>query len=251
MNYYVYMIKFEDGRFYIGSRQSKVPASKDVKYWGSPVTFKHLWEDTSLSKTKHILKVCDSFEEMNELEPKLIKEAWKKYPDLCLNKNAAGSIHPDIIHRQLTEKEIKERSINGKKVFELGLGVHSKSFKLRRKDISSKVGKMNYILGRGIFSLTPEEKFNGSSKGGKKGGTSTFKLGKGIYRPDLQHKWKEWSAKGGRASAKKFKFISPEGKVYEGINYHQWCRDMGFKPSGFSKIFNGYRKTTYGGWRLG
>ena len=64
--YYIYMIKFEDGRFYIGSRQSKVPANEDVKYWGSPITYKHLWEDASLSKTKHILKVCDSFEEMRD-----------------------------------------------------------------------------------------------------------------------------------------------------------------------------------------
>ena len=253
--YYVYIIKFEDGRFYIGSRQSKVPASKDVKYWGSPVTYKHLWEDASLSKTKHILKVCDSFEEMNELEPRLIKDAWKKYPDLCLNKNAAGSIHHDILCRELTKEEIKERVINGKKCFEQGLGIHSESFKLRKKDIGSKVGKTNYILGRGIFSLTPEEKFKRSSKGGKKSATENQKLGKGIYRPDLQHKRKEWAGIGGRANAKKnakkFKFISPEGKVYEGINYRQWCRDMGFKPSGFQKIFNGYRETTHGGWRLG
>ena len=119
MYFYIYMIKFEDGRFYIGSRQSKVPANKDIKYWGSPVTYKHLWEDTSLSKTKHILKVCDSFEEMRDMESEFIKDAWKKYGDLCLNRNAAPAFHPDIIHRELTEEEIKEKSIIGKKCAEL------------------------------------------------------------------------------------------------------------------------------------
>jgi hypothetical protein len=51
--YYLYLIKFEDGRFYIGSRKSKVPAVDDVKYWGSPGKINQpLWE---MKKEKHIL----------------------------------------------------------------------------------------------------------------------------------------------------------------------------------------------------
>ncbi len=51
--YYLYLIKFEDDRFYIGSRKSKVPAKKDVKYWGSPGKInQHLWE---MKKEKYIL----------------------------------------------------------------------------------------------------------------------------------------------------------------------------------------------------
>tara|TARA_B100001113_G_C20942819_1_gene549525 strand:+ start:65 stop:805 length:741 start_codon:yes stop_codon:yes gene_type:complete len=246
------MIKFEDGRFYIGSRQSKIPANEDVKYWGSPVTYKHLWEDASLSKTKHILKVCDSFEEMYKLEPKLIKEAWKKYPDLCLNKNAAGSIHPDIIHRQLTEKEIKERSIIGKKCAELGLGVHSKSFKNspETKERHKKAGLKLKREKKGIFR-SKEERREWCIKGAKKLGDLNVELGRGIHRPDLQHKRKEWAGIGGRISHKKFKFISPEGKIYEGTNYTQWCRDMGFKPHRFTQLTTGRQETANGGWRLG
>ena len=270
-NYYIYMIKFEDGRFYIGSRQSKVHASKDVKYWGSPVTYKHLWEDASLSKTKHILKVCDSFDEMNELEPKLIKEAWKKYPDLCLNRNAAGAIHPDIIHRELTEEErevlryharkkvkdpkfIEQLIKNGKKCAELGLGIHAESFKPRRSGISKKIGLKLKEEGKGIFKPREEWSDEWVAKAvetGKKNGDNNVELGRGICNPNLQHKRKEWSSIGGRTSHKKFKFISPQGKIYEGTNYTQWCRDMGFNPDNFCSIITGRQKTTNGGWRLG
>ena len=250
MNYYIYMIKFEDGRFYIGSRQSKVSANEDVEYWGSPVTHKHLWKDISLSKTKHILKVCDSFEKMYELEPILIKEAWKKYPDLCLNKNAAGAFHPDILHRELTEKEIKERSIRGKKCVELGLGIHAELFKPRRMEISKKTGLKLKEEGKGIFR-SKEERSEWCIKGAKKLGDLNVKLGRGICNPALQKHRKEWCSLGGRTSHKKFKFISPQGKIYEGTNYHQWCRDMGFTSHGFVAIILGRQKTTNGGWRLG
>ena len=285
-NYYIYMIKFEDGRFYIGSRQSKVHASKDVKYWGSPVTYKHLWEDASLSKTKHILKVCDSFEEMRDMESEFIKDAWKKYPNLCLNRNAAGAIHHDIsrkaaplggqkshemgvgihalTHEQLSEnakqkfiknpKLIEVAKETGKKCAELGLGIHAESFKPRRSGISKKIGLKLKEEGKGIFKPREEWSDEWVAKAvetGKKNGDNNVELGRGICNPDLQHKRKEWSSIGGRTSHKKFKFISPQGKIYEGTNYTQWCRDMGFNPDNFCSIITGRQKTTNGGWRLG
>jgi len=271
-NYYIYMIKFEDGRFYIGSRQSKVHASKDVKYWGSPVTYKHLWEDASLSKTKHILKVCDSFEEMRDMESEFIKDAWKKYGDLCLNRNAAPAFHPDIskaaaplggkkahemgvgIHA-LTHEQLKD---TGKKCAELGLGIHSEEYKNspetkeRLKNFGKKFGKHMSENGLGIHSKEFKPRRREISK---KNGIENVKSKKGIFRPDLQHKRKEWGKAGNLAGAgisyKKFKFISPEGIVHEGMNYHKWCRDMGFKPQGFADIRFGRQKTTHGGWRLG
>ncbi len=281
-HYYIYMIKFEDGRFYIGSRQSKVPANEDVKYWGSPVTYKHLWEDTSLSKTKHILKVCDSFEEMRDMESEFIKDAWKKYADLCLNRASTPIFHPDIskaaaplggkkslemgvgihalTHEQRSEygkqKFIKNSKLievakeTGKKCAELGLGVHAESFKPIRSEISKKTGLKLKKEGKGIFR-SEEERKEWSIKGAKKLGDLNVKLGRGICNPDLQKHRKEWCSIGGRTSHKKFKFVSPEGKVYEGTNYTQWCRDMGFSPYGFCALINNRQKTTNGGWTLG
>jgi len=282
MNFYIYMIKFEDGRFYIGSRKSKVPANEDVNYWGSPVTYKHLWEDVSLSKTKHILKVCDSFEEMRDMESKFIKDAWNKYPNLCLNRNAAPAFPHEICkkaaplggqksyemgvgvhaipkeeHRKMMKEvasrpEIKKmKKVTGKKCAELGLGIHAESFKPIRSEIGKKTGLKLKEEGRGIFGLTLEERSKYGSMGAKKCGDLNVKLGRGICNPDLQEHRKEWSSLGGRTSYKKFKFISPEGKIYEGTNYHQWCKDMGFTPYGFVAIIHGRQKTTNGGWRLG
>lgn len=97
MYYYLYLIKFEDGRFYIGSRKSKVPSSEDVNYWGSPgKTIKHLWE---MKKEKHVLfeSTNISLQDLREREYKMIQEGWKKFgKDKCINKNAGGLNHLDL-----------------------------------------------------------------------------------------------------------------------------------------------------------
>ena len=98
MYYYLYMIKFEDGRFYIGSRKSKVPAKEDVDYWGSPGKMnKPLWE---MKKEKHILFESSdiSYADLTAKETIFIREGWKKFgKDKCINKNVAGHIDPDSI----------------------------------------------------------------------------------------------------------------------------------------------------------
>jgi hypothetical protein len=260
------MIKFEDERFYIGCRQSKVPANEDIKYWGSPVTYKHLWEDTSLSKNKHILKVCNSFEEMRDMESEFIKDAWKKYPNLCLNRNSAACFHPEVSKRagKLGAQKAYEMGVGihaesykprrkkvGKKCYESGLGIHAESFKPRRKEISKKNGEKLKKEEKGIFGLSKEEKSKYSSMGAKNAGDLNVKLGRGICDPKLQKNRKEWCSLGGRTSHKKFKFISPEGILHEGTNYTQWCRDNNFHPMGFSNIMTGRQKITHGGWKLG
>lgn len=89
--YYLYLIKFEDGKFYIGSRKSKIPANDDVNYWGSPgKTIKHLWE---MKKEKHILfeSTNITIQDLRKKEYEMIKNGWEKYgKDKCVNKNAGG-----------------------------------------------------------------------------------------------------------------------------------------------------------------
>ena len=110
--YYLYIIKFEDGRFYIGSRKSKVPSSEDINYWGSPgKTIKHLWE---MRKEKHILfeSTDISIQDLREKEYKMIQEGWKKFgKDKCINKNAGGLNNLDLDVSRETGKKCYEQKI--------------------------------------------------------------------------------------------------------------------------------------------
>lgn len=165
---YLYMIIFKDHRFYIGSRKSKVSATDDVNYYGSPVTFKYLWEDVSLSKTKYILKECNSFNEMRTLESELIKYAWKKFPDFCLNRCASP-----VMHREISKKWGK---INGNKLYQQKKGI----FKLSREQRSEngrRAAKRQQELGIGISFLSKKQ----LSKNGTKGGQKSYELGVGVH----------------------------------------------------------------------
>jgi|TARA_R100000479_G_C6376080_1_gene199069 hypothetical protein len=123
--YYLYLIKFEDGRFYIGSRKSKVSAEKDVNYWGSPgKTIKHLWE---MKKEKHILfeSTDISIQDLREKEYEMIQEGWNKFgKDKCINKNAGGLNHLDL--------EVVKKS--GKKCRDQKIGIHGWSHEKRSKE---------------------------------------------------------------------------------------------------------------------
>lgn len=120
-HYYLYLIQFEDGRFYIGSRKSKVPAKDDVKYWGSPgKTIKHLWE---MKKEKHILfeSTDISIQDLREKEYEMIQEGWNKFgKDKCINKNAGGLNHLDL-------------------------------------DVCRETGKRTYLEKKGFFGWSPEK----------------------------------------------------------------------------------------------
>ena len=105
--FYLYIIQFETGQFYIGSRKSKVPASEDIKYWGSPGKINEsLWK---LEKEKHILfeSTDISYKELTNKEKFFIGEAWKKFgKDKCeINKNIGGNIDPKVISKIEVQKK--------------------------------------------------------------------------------------------------------------------------------------------------
>ena len=110
--YYLYIIKFEDGRFYIGSRKSKVPAAEDIIYWGSPgKTIRHLWE---MKKEKHVLfeSTNISLQDLREREYKMIQEGWNKFgKDKCINKNAGGLNHLDLEVVKKAGKKCRDQKI--------------------------------------------------------------------------------------------------------------------------------------------
>lgn len=195
------MIKFCDDRFYIGKRSSKVEPHKDTKYMGSPVTFKYLWEDTSLTKTKHILKICDTEKEMIDLEVKLIKTGWEKFPDLILNRNASPAFH-------------KEACVyGGKRSKELGLGIHGMSQEEKLK-CSSKGGVVVRELGIGIYGMSPEEKLKCAKKGGR---VTAEKY------------------------SKNFVLRSPEGEIIKSRNISEFSRINDLDPAHVVKVISGKR----------
>ncbi len=248
--YYLYMIKFDDGRFYIGSRSSKQLPEKDTGYWGSPVTFKYLWEDTTLSKTKHILKVCDSHEEMVELEPKYITEAWKKYGDLCLNRAAGPHIREDV-SRRVGLEAAKNKT-----------GVHSFPKEVR-KEWAAKGGKLGGKVTAenklGVFSFSKEERIKNASKAGKIGGKQNYENGIGLKawydsqsKEELFKLHSEAGKKGGAIRAEQqavnYSLISPEGEIFTGRNVSEFCREHNLRRRSIHRIVMGQRPH-HKGWR--
>jgi hypothetical protein len=106
--YYLYIIRFGDGRYYIGSRGCDCRPEDDMEYTGSPITFKHLWTDPNLTKKKYIIKEFSSYDVVRRLETVLIEAAWKRDgKDICVNRNSAPRFHPEIC-RLNAEKKAKE-----------------------------------------------------------------------------------------------------------------------------------------------
>lgn len=247
------MIKFNTGQIYIGSRTSKISPKQDTKYWGSPKTYKHLWEDNTLTKEKIILHICDTVEEKIELEPKLIKEAWKKYGDLCLNMHATPIFHPEICRKNGKE--------SGNKTKELKLGIHGLSKEQRVKN-AKKAGK---ISGKIIAEKTSKEYCFKSPTGeivfGKN--LSEFCRKNNLQRENMiavkngrrkSHEgWtlpetKEYGkSSGGKKNAKKYKLKSPDGKTHEGENISEFCRINNLTAGNIRKVITGKRKH-HKGW---
>lgn len=237
--YYVYKIEFETGQFYIGSRTSKVLPERDTGYWGSPITHKHLWEDKTLKKTKHIIKICETDDEKRELEIKLIREAWDKYPNLSLNETATYGCPTEIL------------SENGKRHYENRTGIFSlteeEMIEVRKKAGKNSVEK-HKELGIGLFGLTPEQR----KETGRKVGNKLKEQGIGLFGRTPEQIY-ECAKKAAKASAEKkskeFTFRSPEGKIVTGKNLRKFCRENNLYSSAMISVKQG-KQSHHKGWTL-
>lgn len=97
--FYVYISSSMDGRYYIGSRKSKVSPHQDTKYMGSysDKTFRPCW--------KTIIKEVQSLREARQLEHDLLLSVNGVYDIRCVNKalwSVDGSLKAIESSKQLT-----------------------------------------------------------------------------------------------------------------------------------------------------
>ena len=155
--HYTYYSYEEFGRGYIGKRSCKCRPEEDVKYFGS-------YKDKTFHPTqKIILETYDTAEELAKAE-----EILHAFYDVASNPHFANQHNANgKFSYVMTSKEASETgSKGGKKVVELGLGIHGLS-KEERSEAGKKGAKACKELGLGINSLTFEELSLNGKKGGK------------------------------------------------------------------------------------
>ena len=248
--YYLYMIKFETGQFYIGSRKSKVPASEDIKYWGSPGKInKSLWD---LKKEKHILFESNdiSYKELTDKEKVFIGEAWKKFgKEKCINKHIGGNIDPKVLSK--IAKEAYKNGTSGlnkltpeiRKASQLK-GAITKSVEFKVRDPNGKIhsakgiypfAKKHGLSGGNLWGLVRGkfEIYNGWTNIDVDPSTILTPLEKSLkMRDEGRGMWSEESKRKAKQTfiennAVEYHVVSPEGKEYKGKNAYCFMKEHG------------------------
>jgi hypothetical protein len=175
MYYYTYYSYEEFGRGYIGSRKSKVSPEQDISYFGS-------YKDKTFKPTqKIILTTYQTREEALAAEIRL-----HEFYDVANNPHFANQA------KQTSEKfyvPTEKAKKHGKKLYELGLGVHGLTEEERIEN-----GKKVHELGLGVHSRTKEQMTEHGKRGGKKGGKRVKELGVGIHA-QTKEEHIEWGKK--------------------------------------------------------
>lgn len=248
--YYLYMIQFETGQFYIGSRKSKVPAVEDTSYWGSPGKINEsLWE---LEKEKHILfeSTDISYKELTNKEKVFIGEAWKKFgKEKCINKNIGGNIDPKVISKMAKKRYADGRNALANLTPEQRIAnqlkaAKTKSVKFQVRDPNGKIH-----TAKGIYPFAKKHGLNGANlwalvRGNYdsyKGWTNidvdpstiltySEKLlkirneGKGIWSEESKRKRIQNFIEN---NAVEYHVVSPDGKEYKGKNARTFMKEHG------------------------
>ncbi len=116
-NHYVYQITFEEvPHIYFGSRTCKCLPEDDIKYMGSPKTYKHFWVDYTPIKTI-LVSGFRTREEANTYEADLIEYQWTINKPLSVNGTISNEKF-NTVGRPKTQKQIESirRICLGKKL---------------------------------------------------------------------------------------------------------------------------------------
>ena len=229
---YVYKITFEEvPYYYYGVHKEK---KFGEYYMGSPVTHKWCWE--LYTPKKQILQLFDFSDEgwleANEIEQRIIRPLFND-DKWCLNERCGKVVSLNILRENGKKVSEKYSSINGKKngkkSYELGLGIHGRTKEQRTEDcgkggkimgekhkkdgtgifaitleerieIGKRMGKINYELGIGVHGRTKEQMTEDGKKGGKITAENHKRNKTGIFGIDDEQKRKNSIKGGGRAA---------------------------------------------------
>jgi hypothetical protein len=267
--YYLYMITFEDGRFYIGSRKSKVPAVEDIHYFGSPgKVIEHLWE---MKKEKHILfeSTDISYKDLTDKEKVFIREGWKKFgKEKCVNKNVGGNIDPELISKVAKERYASGKTALANLTYEERLANQLKAAVTKSVEFQVRDPNGKIHTAKGIYPFAKKHGLNGGNFWGLIRGDVNYcqgwtradddpstiltplekfhKLrdeGKGLWSKESKEKSRQTLFE---KNAKEFYVRSPEGKTYEGKGRGKFAREHGLPESSFGALLRGEKDNCHG-----
>jgi len=259
--YYLYIIQFVTGQFYIGSRKSNVPAEEDVNYWGSPgKVIEHLWE---MKKEKHILfeSTDISYKELTDKEKIFIKEGWEKFgKEKCVNKNIGGNIDPELISKVAKENYASGKNALANLTYEQRVANQLKAAVTKSVEFQVRDPNGKIHTAKGIYPFAKKHGLNGASlwevvRGrydSYKGWTNIDIDPSTILTPlEKSHKMRDerkgiWSKESQEKSkqtlieqhAIEYHVVSPDGKEYKGKNAKEFMREHGLS-SPFRQLLSG------------
>jgi hypothetical protein len=191
---YTYKITFEEvPYYYYGVKKEKY---FNQEYWGTPITHKWVWD--FYTPKKQILQVFpftdEGWIEAQEVEKRLIRPVYNT-DKWCLNESCGGKFSLETSR----ENGKKYGPKNGKKIKELGIGIHGRTkeqMSENGKKSGKKGGKKAYEMGIGIHGRNEEQRKIDAKKGGERGGKKTYETKVGCFRLSQEQK-RENSKKGG------------------------------------------------------
>jgi hypothetical protein len=247
---YIYKITFEEVPYYYYGVHKETKFGE--YYMGSPVTHKWCWK--LYTPKKQILELFEYSDEgwleSQEVEKRIIKPFYNT-DKWCLNENVGGKVSLEIcrntgkingkkikelgigVHgrtkEQMTEDGKKGGKISGKKIKELGLGVHGRTKEQMTED-GKKGGKKLKELGLGVHKRTKEQIKKDSRKGGKKGGKKIKELGVGIFELTSKQLSENGKKGGKKSSSQKWKCLET-GFITNPGNLTKYQRARGIDTS--------------------